>query len=110
MWYIFPQIHGLGKSNTAKYYEIQSINEAIEYINNNYLYNNLINICDELLKIKASNAIEVFGSIDAIKLRSCITLFNYILQPEFNNAMEFRNYKINKKIEEGRKQIYLRKY
>lgn len=87
MWYIFPQIHGLGKSNTAKYYEIQSINEAIEYINNNYLYNNLINICDELLKIKASNAIEVFGSIDAIKLRSCITLFNYILQPEFNNAM-----------------------
>lgn len=103
MWYIFPQIHGLGKSNTAKYYEIQSINEAIEYINNNYLYNNLINICDELLKIKASNAIEVFGSIDAIKLRSCITLFNYILQPEFNNAMEFRNYKINKKIEEGRK-------
>ena len=103
MWYIFPQIHGLGKSNIAKYYEIQSINEAIEYINHNYLYKNLINICEELLKLKILNAIEIFGSIDAIKLKSCMTLFNYILQPEFNTVLQFRNYRINEKIQENRR-------
>ena len=109
IWYIFPQIHGLGKSDTAKYYEIQSINEAIEYINNNYLYSNLINICDELLKLKTSNAVEVFGSIDAIKLRSCMTLFDYVLQPELNNILQFRNYRINEKIEAKRKNDTFRK-
>ena len=67
-------------------------------MNNNYLYNNLINICEELLKLKTSNAIEIFGSIDAIKLKSCMTLFNYILQPEFNTVLQFRNYRINKHI------------
>ena len=103
MWYIFPQIHGLGRSDTAKYYEIKSINEAIEYMNNNYLYNNLINICEELLKLKTSNAIEIFGTIDAIKLKSCMTLFNYILQPEFNTVLQFRNYRINEKIQENRR-------
>lgn len=103
MWYIFPQIHGLGRSDTAKYYEIKSINEAIEYMNNNYLYNNLINISEELLKLKTSNAIEIFGTIDAIKLKSCMTLFNYVLQPELNTVLQFRNYRINEKIQENRR-------
>lgn len=109
MWYIFPQIHGLGKSNTAKYYEIQSIKEAIEYINNNYLYNNLINICKELLKLSISDPIEIFGITDAMKLKSSMTLFNYILQPEFNNVLQFRNYTINEKIQDTRETEIFRK-
>ena len=109
MWYIFPQIHGLGKSNTAKYYEIQSIKESIEYINNNHLYNNLINICKELLKLSISDPIEIFGITDAMKLKSSMTLFNYILQPEFNNVLQFRNYVINEKIQDVRETEIFRK-
>ena len=48
-WFIFPQIKGLGQSETAQYYAIKSIEEAKKYLDNSYLYNNLINICNELL-------------------------------------------------------------
>ena len=44
MWYIFPQIHGLGSSQTSKFYAINSIDEVRDYLNNEYLYTNLINI------------------------------------------------------------------
>lgn len=45
MWYIFPQIDGLGISSTSKYYAIRNIEEAQAYLNNEYLYNHLIEIC-----------------------------------------------------------------
>ena len=45
MWYIFPQIKGLGYSEIAKYYSIQNIDEAKAYLNNKYIYNNLVEIC-----------------------------------------------------------------
>ena len=78
MWYIFPQIHGLGSSQTSKFYAINSIDEVRDYLNNEYLYTNLINICEELLKLETNNPEEIFGEIDAMKLKSSMTLFSYI--------------------------------
>ena len=57
MWYIFPQIDGLGTSSTSKYYGIKNIEEAKAYIDYDYLYNHLIEICIELLKLNTNNII-----------------------------------------------------
>src|ERR1700742_5004326 len=75
MWYIFPQIAGLGFSETSKYYAIKDANEAKEFINHPVLGKRLINICNELLKLKTNNANEIFGSPDDLKLNSSMTLF-----------------------------------
>lgn len=78
MWYIFPQIKGLGRSSTAKYYAIEDLDEAREYMENEYLGNNLINISSELLKLKTNNPVQIFGEIDSKKLRSSMTLFELV--------------------------------
>jgi len=76
MWYIFPQIHGLGSSETSKFYEIKNIQEAEDYLNDSVLGNRLIEICNELLKLKTNDAHKIFGSPDDVKLRSSMTLFS----------------------------------
>lgn len=74
MWYIFPQIQGLGHSTMALYYEIQSKAEAIEYWNDPVLRSHMVEICQELLKLEGS--IDwIMGYPDNLKLRSCMTLF-----------------------------------
>ena len=75
IWYIFPQIKGLGQSEIAKYYSIQSIDEAKAYLDNEYLYNNLIDICNELLKLRSNNILDIMGYPDNLKLCSSMTLF-----------------------------------
>src|SRR5687768_7508760 len=75
MWYIFPQIAGLGFSETSRYYALKNIAEAQEYLNHPILGSRLIEICTVLLKLPTNNATHVFGSPDDLKLRSCITLF-----------------------------------
>lgn len=91
MWYIFPQIYGLGYSKISQYYAIKSIDEARDYLNNEYLYSNLINICNELLKLESSNPIEIFGETDAIKLKSSMTLFNYVNDIDKKEIATFNN-------------------
>jgi len=81
IWFIFPQIKGLGYSQTAIYYSIENLEEAKQYLENKYLYNNLILICNELLKLKNKNIMEIMGYIDSLKLCSSMTLFN-IVDPE----------------------------
>lgn len=81
IWYIFPQIKGLGHSETAQYYSIQSIDEAKAYWNNEYLHNHLIEICRELLNLKSNNISEIMGFPDDLKLCSSMTLF-YFVAPE----------------------------
>ena len=78
MWYIFPQIYGLGKSEIAKQYAICSSNEAKAFIEHNILGNNLRDICNTLLNLQTTNAVDIFGEIDAIKLKSSMTLFDAI--------------------------------
>ena len=74
MWYIFPQIQGLGHSTMAMYYEIQSKAEAVEYWNDPVLRSHMVEICQELLKLEES--IDwIMGYPDNLKLRSSMTLF-----------------------------------
>ncbi len=78
IWYIFPQIAGLGFSSTSKYYSIKDKNEAIEYLNNKILRNRLIEICEVLLSLESNDATYVMGYPDDLKLKSSMTLFNEV--------------------------------
>ncbi len=78
MWYIFPQIKGLGMSELSMYYSIQSIDEARAYINNAYLRDHMNMLLDILLHQGTSNATEIFLSPDDMKLKSSMTLFAYV--------------------------------
>ena len=89
MWYIFPQIKGLGNSETAIYYEIKSLEEAKAYLEHDVLRNRLLQLTDELLLLTTNNPIEIFGYVDAMKLKSCMTLFEYISDIEnFGKVLE----------------------
>lgn len=80
MWYIFPQIQGLGHSEKARYYAIRDREEAIAYWNDPVLSAHLLEICQELLKL--NSAIDwIMGCPDDLKLKSCMTLF-YLVTDE----------------------------
>ena len=78
MWFIFPQIRGLGYSDMAKYYAIESREEAENFITDPTLGHNLIEISTVLLDIKDNDAKEVMGEPDDRKLQSCMTLFSTV--------------------------------
>jgi uncharacterized protein (DUF1810 family) len=75
MWYIFPQLKGLGISETSKYYSIEDLDEANKYLNHPILGSKLKQITKELLLLNENNAYKVFGSPDDLKLKSSMTLF-----------------------------------
>jgi uncharacterized protein (DUF1810 family) len=76
MWFVFPQIKGLGRSDMAQRYAIQSLAEAQAYLAHPVLAARLRECCQILLELEApSSALEVFGTPDDLKLRSCMTLF-----------------------------------
>jgi len=75
MWYIFPQFKGLGYSEMSKKYAINDIDEAKDYLNHPILGTRLKEISNELLKLEQSDADKILGSIDSMKLKSCMTLF-----------------------------------
>ena len=77
IWYIFPQLKGLGSSYNSKYYGINDINEAKEYLNHKILGNRLIEITQVLLNLNINDPIEIFGPIDSMKVKSSMTLFYY---------------------------------
>ncbi|MDE6848886.1 MAG: DUF1810 domain-containing protein [Ruminococcus sp.] len=75
IWYIFPQLAELGRSSTAKYYGIKDFEEAREYISHPLLCERLVEISEALLDNDCS-AVEILGHTDAMKVRSCMTLFH----------------------------------
>ncbi len=75
MWYIFPQIHGLGYSSISQYYAIKDLQEAKDFLKDPMLGRNLNEICEALLALKIDDPHAVFGSPDDMKLLSCMTLF-----------------------------------
>jgi len=75
MWYIFPQIQGLGFSSTSQHYAISGLQEAAAYLNHSILGQRLIEISKVLVQLDSSNASQVFGSPDDMKLKSSMTLF-----------------------------------
>jgi uncharacterized protein (DUF1810 family) len=75
MWYIFPQIDGLGFSSMARRYAIKSLDEARAYLDHPVLGPRLVEITEAALAVEGRSAHEIFGSPDDMKLRSCATLF-----------------------------------
>lgn len=75
MWYIFPQLISLGQSDMAYYYGISGLAEAKAYLADPLLGARLCEISSSLLSLETRNAEQIFGMVDAKKLRSCMTLF-----------------------------------
>jgi uncharacterized protein (DUF1810 family) len=75
MWYIFPQLKGLGFSSTAQYYEINGREEAMAFLKHPVLGARLREITSVLLTLEGKSAVDIFGRTDAMKLRSSMTLF-----------------------------------
>ena len=78
IWFIFPQHKDLGISSTSKFYGIGSLDEAKQYLEHPILGKRLCEITSELLKHKAKSAENIFGHLDAIKVKSCMTLFDLV--------------------------------
>lgn len=79
MWYIFPQIKGLGLSATSQFYAITHKDEAVDYLQHPILGQRLIECCQILLSYPHKSAEQIFGSIDSVKLKSSMTLFNAVV-------------------------------
>lgn len=75
-WYIFPQLKGLGQSETAIFYAIENLAEAEAFLQHPILEKRLVAICEELLKLKTNDANAIFGNPDDLKLKSSMTLFD----------------------------------
>jgi uncharacterized protein (DUF1810 family) len=75
MWYIFPQVEGLGFSEISKRYAIKNSEEAASYLGHPVLGQRLKEICAALLDVKTADAYQIFGSPDDVKLKSSMTLF-----------------------------------
>ncbi|MCD0465630.1 DUF1810 domain-containing protein [Flavobacterium sp. ENC] len=78
MWFIFPQIKGLGKSSIADYYAIADLKEATAYLQHPILEKHLVEIAQLLLQCKKKSAEGILGELDARKLRSSLTLFSQV--------------------------------
>ena len=81
MWFIFPQIAGLGYSEMAQYYAIKDMEEAKEYLKNEVLRRRLLEISQALLETESDDAAYVMGWPDDMKLKSSMTLF-LLAEPE----------------------------
>lgn len=90
MWYIFPQIQGLGISEMSKLYAIENIHEAAHFLDHPVLGSRLIGICNELLNLESNDAHAIFGSPDDLKLRSSMTLFSSVpsADPVFEKVLD----------------------
>ena len=75
IWFVFPQLRGLGYSSTAQYYGITSLAEARAYLAHPVLGPRLVECAEAMLAHPDRSAEEVLGGIDAVKLRSSMTLF-----------------------------------
>lgn len=78
IWYIFPQIKGLGFSYNSEYYGIASLQEAKDYLENELLRKRLFEITESLLMHKGKDIESIMGDIDAMKLKSSMTLFDAV--------------------------------
>jgi uncharacterized protein (DUF1810 family) len=100
MWYIFPQIQGLGFTETSKFYALQNIEEAEEFLKHRVLGPRLILIASVLLELETNDAHRIFGSPDDLKLHSSMTLFSEVAgaDPVFSKVLEkfFASRKDNK--------------
>ncbi|MBQ6161899.1 MAG: DUF1810 domain-containing protein [Prevotella sp.] len=78
IWYIFPQINGLEHSDYQEFYGIKSLEEACAYLKNKTLGTRLREISETLLKLEDTTTLELFGTTDSMKVKSCMTLFDIV--------------------------------
>jgi len=90
MWYIFPQIAGLGLSETSRFYAIKDRTEAELYLAHPVLGARLVRISEALLEIEGKTANQIFGSPDDVKLKSSMTLFGSLenAHPVFQRVLD----------------------
>lgn len=89
MWYIFPQIDGLGFSETARFYALANAREASEYLAHPVLGPRLLAISRALLALKSTDAGQILGSPDDLKLKSSMTLFASLgTEPVFQQVLD----------------------
>jgi uncharacterized protein (DUF1810 family) len=100
IWYIFPQLQGLGYSANATYYGIVDLQEAVAYLKHPILGPRLVEISKALLAHSDKSPIQLMGSPDDMKLRSCMTLFSLVpgADPVFSQVLDifFRGEKDDK--------------
>lgn len=109
MWYIFPQIAGLGFSSTSKFYAIKDEGEAEEFLQHPVLGVRLIEISNALFAVEGKTAHQIFGSPDDVKLKSSMTLFaalretnpvfQKVLDKYFNGAKDARTLELVGEVE-----------
>ena len=89
MWFIFPQLDGLGSSSMARRFAIRDINEASAYLAHSILGRQLLECCRVLLALPTTSATDILGYPDDLKLRSSMTLFALVAEnkPEFDAVL-----------------------
>jgi uncharacterized protein (DUF1810 family) len=87
MWFVFPQVAGLGRSEMAERYAVSGRDEARAYLADPVLGQRLRECCAVLLDLPGSSAEAVFGGIDAVKLRSSMTLFARVAEVELDRKL-----------------------
>ena len=97
IWYIFPQLKGLGESYNSHYYGIDDLDEARAYLRHPILGARLREIT-EVLMLSDINTKEIFGGLDAMKVRSCMTLFNEVSEDNLFVDVLNKHYKGEKDI------------
>lgn len=109
MWYIFPQLKGLGHSCNSNFYGISGAEEAKEYLEQPILGQRLTEVSNAILNLATDSAVDVFGGIDSRKLKSSMTLFDFVspndifarvLDKYFNGQRDNRTIKILETIDE----------
>jgi uncharacterized protein (DUF1810 family) len=90
MWFVFPQVAGLGRSATAQRYAIAGLDEARAYLAHPVLGPRLVECAQALTELPGRDAAAVFGPVDAMKLRSSMTLFAHAdpAQPVFRAVLD----------------------
>jgi uncharacterized protein (DUF1810 family) len=90
MWYIFPQLDGLGSSPTARHYALKSSAEARAYLTHPILGPRLLECAEAVLSVEGRSAFDIFGHPDDWKLKSCATLFAAVSNPDsaFHRILE----------------------
>lgn len=92
MWFVFPQIAGLGRSETARFYAIRSLEEAAAYLAHPILGQRLVECTRLMNAVKGLTAEQILGHVDALKFHSCLTLFAAVDGQQADFAEALRRY------------------
>jgi uncharacterized protein (DUF1810 family) len=82
MWFVFPQVAGLGRSETARFYALAGLGEARAYLAHPTLGPRLVECADTLTGLPTTDPVSVLGTIDAMKLKSSMTLFAHAAETD----------------------------